>query len=310
VAIFFLILIPLLGLFLLLLARLETSLTWLAHEAATLAAPEGRLAGWARAAAARIGVDPVALPDALRLEAQSWLGMLAGRTLRLLSGIGDWILQAGVALFTLYYLLRDSRGILAAVRWLLPFPPAATDELLRRAHAVALATVYGNVVTAAIQGIAGGLVFWVLGLPAPLLWGTVMSFLGLLPLIGPPVVWLPAALALLVSGAVLRGVLLLVLGFLVISGIDNLARPLLVGGRAQLHPLVVFFSVLGGVYVLGAVGLVVGPVLFVGALTVIEMARGALEPTAGSRETGGVGILLHRPPASRRRGAATESSPP
>jgi predicted PurR-regulated permease PerM len=129
-----------------------------------------------------------------------------------------------------------------------------------------------------VQGLLGGLAFWVLGVPTPAVWGVLMGGLSLIPMIGPAFVWLPAGAVLIASGSTLRGVLLLLFGALVISTVDNIIRAVLVSGRARVHPLVVFFGVLGGVLMFGAVGILVGPVLIVAAAALMEMARLSLFP--------------------------------
>jgi hypothetical protein len=103
-----------------------------------------------------------------------------------------------------------------------------------------------------------------------------MAVLALLPLVGAFLVWAPAGVILILNGELARGLLLLAFGAIVISTIDNYLRAVVVGGRAQLHPLVVFFSVLGGLVLFGAVGIFLGPVLFVIAISLLEMARIAL----------------------------------
>ncbi len=204
--------------------------------------------------------------------------LLAGRSVALLSGFGGWLLQAGAALFTLFFLLRDGESAVERLKWLIPIDPAQTARLLHRAREVIVATAYGTLGVAAAQGVLGGLAFWVLGLPSPLLWGTVMGTLSLLPLVGAAIIWAPTGIALLATGDPVRGLILLGFGAAVISSVDNFLRAFLVGGRTALHPLAVFFSVLGGIAMFGALGIFLGPVLFVVATSLIEMGRMALDP--------------------------------
>lgn len=167
---------------------------------------------------------------------------------------------------------------MGTAKWLVPLEPEATDRLFRKARDVTYATVYGNVVVAVVQGLLGGLAFWLLDVPAAAVWGTVMGLLSLLPALSATLVWLPAGLISIAGGRTLAGLAMLAFGAVVVSTVDNVLRATLVSGRAQMHPLAVFFSVLGGLLVFGAVGLLVGPVLFALAITVVEMARTALEP--------------------------------
>ena len=204
-----------------------------------------------------------------------------GRTLSVLSGIPGILLQLGVALFALFYLLRDSDAFLIALRRMIPLDPSRTDELLARAKDITEATVYGTVVVAVVQGVMGGIAFWVVGLPAATLWGAIMGVLALIPMIGPPLVWIPATAYLIITGSVVQALVLAAFGALVIGTVDNLLRSIFVGRRAHVHSLVVFLSVLGGVIVFGVAGVVMGPVLFALALIAIETGRMSMEP-AGS----------------------------
>jgi len=112
-----------------------------------------------------------------------------------------------------------------------------------------------------VQGLLGGLMFWWLGLPAPLLWGLVMALLAVVPVLGAFIVWIPAALFLALEGEWLRALLLAGWGMLVVGTIDNLLRPVLVGRRLKLHTVPAFLSVVGGLMLFGAVGLLLGPML-------------------------------------------------
>jgi predicted PurR-regulated permease PerM len=143
----------------------------------------------------------------------------------------------------------------------LPLRPAQKKILLSRMALVIRATVKGNIAVAAVQGILGGLAFWMLGIPAPLLWTVVMAFLSLLPAIGAAIVWGPVAIYLLATGSIWQGLVLLGYGVVVIGLVDNLLRPFLVGKDTKLPDYVVLISTLGGIEVLGLNGFVVGPLI-------------------------------------------------
>jgi predicted PurR-regulated permease PerM len=283
--VFFLVLLPIAGLSVLLAGQVGLGLQWLADRASTVLGPDGMLPGLLGDIATRFGLDSTRFQAGLHEQIGAAGARLAGRTLGILSGLGGWVVQAGIALFTLYYLLRDTDGLVHALKKLVPLNDARTDRLLDRAHEVILATIYGNVTVAIVQGTLGGITFAILGLPTAALWGTLMGLLSLLPLVGPAFVWLPTALLLFATGSVGRAIALLVVGSLIISTIDNVLRAWLVSDRAQLHPLVAFFSVLGGIFLLGPAGIFAGPVLFVLGLTIIDMARLALQ---GGEEHPGV----------------------
>ncbi len=120
------------------------------------------------------------------------------------------------------------------------------------------ATVKGNVVVAATQGAIGGLALWALGVQGPLLWGVLMAFLSLLPAVGAALVWAPVAIWFLATGAIAKGVILIVIGVLVIGLVDNILRPLLVGKDTQMPDYIVLMSTLGGMAIFGINGFVIG----------------------------------------------------
>ncbi len=178
-----------------------------------------------------------------------------------------------IIVFSLFFLLRDADKFERVLRSLLPLSPRQSDLLIGRTVEVIHASVLGVVAIAALQGALGGILFATLGLPSPILWGVVMAFFAMIPMVGAGIVWLPAALFLLVTGHVTKGIVLLAVGMLVISTIDNFLRPRLVGGRTGLHELVVFFSVLGGLKLIGTVGLFVGPAIFAISWSLLDLFR-------------------------------------
>jgi predicted PurR-regulated permease PerM len=275
-AAFFLIVLPLGAITVALLQQLQAQVQPVTAGAGRLLAPQGRVAQWLLRSGARFGLDAEQISSAIAAQVQQVGGFLLARTMSLISGLGGWLLQAGAALFTLYYMLRDGDQLVRATRWAVPLDPAQTDRLLSLARDAVRATVLGNLVVAIVQGAIGGVAFWIVGVPGALFWGLVMGVLSLLPVVGPSFVWVPAVVLLLLNGKIPHALALAAIGALVVSTIDNVLRSLLIGGRVQLHPLAVFFSLLGGIFVFGAVGVLLGPVLFVIALTVLEMGRLAL----------------------------------
>jgi predicted PurR-regulated permease PerM len=276
------ILLPLTGVAFIVGTEAVTAVGWLSERHQTSATPvtdevRGRIAR----TAARFGVDPTDVIAAVEGQARRAVELVANRTLSFLSGIPGVLLQLGVAMFSLFFLLRDGEQFMAAFRRMVPLSPALTEALLTRARDITYATVFGNVLVAIVQGIIGGVAFRALGLPAAALWGTIMAVMAMIPMVGPPIVWIPASIYLAATGNVVSGVILALIGVLVIGTVDNFIRAIFVGGRARVHSLVVFLSVLGGVLVFGAAGIVVGPVLFVLALIVIEAGRLAMLPNGG-----------------------------
>lgn len=143
--------------------------------------------------------------------------------------------------------------------------------VLRRVDDTIHATVYGTLAVSSIQGLLGGLMFWWLDLPAPLLWVVVMAFLAVVPMLGAFVVWIPAALFLALEGSWGKALILTVWGMIVVGTIDNLLRPVLVGNRLKLHTVLSFVSVVGGLALFGAAGLILGPVVLTITTVLLEI---------------------------------------
>ena len=169
--------------------------------------------------------------------------------------------QLLIALLVLFFLFRDEPQALAAVREVLPLTSEEKDEVLARADDTIHATIYGTVVVAAVQGLLGGLMFWWLGLPAPILWGLVMGLLAIVPYLGAFVIWAPAAVWLAMQGEFGKAIVLTLWGSIVVGLIDNLLYPIMVGKRLRQHTLIAFIAIIGGLAVFGASGIVLGPVI-------------------------------------------------
>jgi predicted PurR-regulated permease PerM len=178
-------------------------------------------------------------------------------------------LNLAIALFATFFLLRDADTVMRAVRRLLPMQEATREALVATTAQLVTVGVTSGLAVAAVQGFLGGLVFWLVGIDTPILWGVIMGAFCLLPF-GAWVAWLPAAATFIVAGDLARGVTVAVLGLVVVSGADNVLRPMLMSGRAHVHGLVMLVGLLGGVAVFGALGLVLGPILLATALALIR----------------------------------------
>jgi predicted PurR-regulated permease PerM len=175
--------------------------------------------------------------------------------------------------YLLFFFLRDRRAALQLLRSLSPLSEAAMDRLFGRVTDTIYATVYGTLAVSAVQGLLGGLMFWWLGLPAPLLWGLVMAVLAVVPVLGAFVVWIPAALFLALEGSWGKALILTAWGAVVVGGIDNVLRPILVGNRLHLHTILAFISVVGGLILFGPSGLILGPVVLTITTKLLEIWR-------------------------------------
>jgi predicted PurR-regulated permease PerM len=187
---------------------------------------------------------------------------LAGTTLKSIVGGSTWgVVTFLVAFLLLFYFWRDRALFTGFIRHFLPLSDQETDRLFSRLRDTVYASIYGTLVVAAVQGALGGLMFWWLGLPAPLLWGVVMALLSVIPVLGAFVIWIPAAIFLAMQGHWGKAIILTLWGTLVVGLIDNLLYPILVGKRLRLHTVPVFLGIVGGLIVFGASGLVLGPVI-------------------------------------------------
>ncbi|MDR2128342.1 MAG: AI-2E family transporter [Burkholderiaceae bacterium] len=192
-----------------------------------------------------------------------------------------WVINLGIILYLLFFFLRDGDAMEALIRRSTPMSPEQTQALLGKFATVVRATVKGNVVVALIQGFLGGLAFWALDIHGAVLWGALMALLSLLPAVGAVLIWAPAAIYLAVTGSIGQAIGLALWGLLVISMIDNLLRPLLVGKDTKLPDWIVLLSTLGGISLFGISGFVVGPViaaLFMAAWTLFNQARDEILP--------------------------------
>ena len=193
------------------------------------------------------------------------------QTTTLLKGFSSFVVGFFFTLLSLYYFFKDGSHLFARLKEIVPLPSKERDLLIQRFRDMIYATIYGGLLIAMIQGLLGGLSFWVLGLPSPIFWGTAMALLSFIPIGGTALIWVPAAIILLIEGAVLKGLLLLGMGVFVISMVDNLLRPFFISTRTNIHPLLLFFAVLGGVQAFGLIGFVAGPLVATLFLTLIEI---------------------------------------
>ena len=230
----------------------------------------GRLLNWA---SRYIDVERLRSGEYLAQQLGGISGGLAGRTLGVIGGLIGAVVQMFFVIFTMYYLFRDGDRIFETVKDSLPLNNKQALAIMERTKEVVGASVYGVLAIGVIQGTLGGLAFWILGVPSAIVWGVVMTFLSMIPMLGSFLVWVPAAIYLALTGHYVKAILLVLWGTLVIGMIDNFLRPVLVGGRTRLHELLIFFAVLGGLQVFGVLGIVLGPVVLALAMSLLEVFR-------------------------------------
>ena len=186
---------------------------------------------------------------------------LAAQALTIGQSTVDFVVSLFVMLYLLFFLLRDGDALAKRIKDAVPLRADQKHALFGKFATVIRATVKGDILVAVLQGTLGGIIFWVLGIYAPVLWAVVMAFLSLLPAVGTASVWLPVAIYLLATGSVWQGVVLIGYGVLVISLVDNFLRPFLVGRDTKMPDYVVLTSTLGGIAIFGLNGFIIGPVI-------------------------------------------------
>jgi len=187
-----------------------------------------------------------------------------------------------LAFFTMFFLFMESSRLLDIVKEIIPLSPERKEEVIAKNRIIITATLTGGVLVGAVQGSLGGLAFWYLGISSPFLWGFVMFITSFLPGIGTLAVVVPAIIYLLIKGAFLKALLLLIWGALVIGLVDNLLRPLIISGKTNQHPLLLFFSVLGAVQAFGFIGIIAGPIILSLAQSALEIYRMTLKENRGN----------------------------
>jgi predicted PurR-regulated permease PerM len=219
--------------------------------------------------------SPIPLPSdpafVVREGAQRILAFLAPRAGAAVADLFATLGSLFVMLFAMFFLLRDGHTLARQVRDLLPLPEAVRDRLMTDTRDLIVASVGAGLVVAVTQGTIGGITFWLLGIRAAVIWGVVMAVCSLIPLVGSTLVWVPTALWLLLSGEIVRGVILILVGVFAIGLADNILRPILLAGRTTASGLVVFLGLLGGAAAFGFIGLVLGPIVLVTAGSLLRV---------------------------------------
>lgn len=188
---------------------------------------------------------------------QYLLSLLANAT----QGTAVFFLQLFVMLYAMFFFLIDGRAIIDRLLRMTTLDMTMQKRIVSQAYIVAKATMKGTLVIGVVQGVLGGIGFWMFGISNSVLWGTVMAIASVIPGIGPTIVWLPAVIYLFVEGSVGPALGLLAWSALLVATVDNVLRPILIGGDTKMPDLVVLISTFGGLASFGAVGLVIGPVL-------------------------------------------------
>lgn len=222
-------------------------------------------------------IDPVINLDNLDVKqnivgaAQNISSFLVSQTGELLKSLSSILLNLVVMLFSMYYFFKDGDALVEKLGYYSPLPAKYEGQLFGKIKDMVKAIIVGGFLTSVVQGIVGGIGFAIAGIPNPIFWGAAMAFLSMVPLVGTAMVWVPAGIWLLISGDYTWGIFILLWGILLISSLDNLLRPFLVGGKAHTYPLITFFVLLGGVFTLGFSGIIIGPLVLMALMSLLHI---------------------------------------
>ena len=207
----------------------------------------------------------------LRQGAQKVAEFLAGNLTGLVKNLADFFVDLFILIFALFFMFRDADSIIRSLRHLLPFDEDIQKEMLAESRDLIFASVAVALTLALIQGLLGGIAFLVGGISSAIFWGVVIAFFSLVPIFGSALIWGPAAIWLMVSGHVGKGIAVIAICGGVATVADNIVRPMLLRNRSRINELLLFIGVLGGLAAFGLLGLVIGPTIIAAAMGVFRV---------------------------------------
>lgn len=210
-------------------------------------------------------------------------GIIASQAVSIGSGALGFFLSFGIGLYVLYFLLRDGKRIGETILHSAPVEREIADRLADRFLGIVRAVIKGSGVVGIVQGTVGGIVLWMAGVPSPLLLGVLMAILALIPAVGTALVWIPAGIWLIIAGELWAGIFVLGAGTVIISSIDNVLRPILVGRDTGIPDWIILVTTLGGISLAGFSGIVIGPLvagLFLASWSILQEQRAEDEEAA------------------------------
>ena len=222
---------------------------------------------------------------------------LGGHLLQWTKGFGQEVLSRGASLlkdavslgfhfmvmvFVLFFVVRDGERMLGAVKLLSPLRDEQNERIIRKIRAVARTALLGSFVTALLQGLAGGVGFFLVGIPA-LFWGTLLGFSSFIPVVGSALIWLPASAYLALSGQWRSALFLVLWNVLLVGSIDNFVRPYLMRGEGAMSPFYLFLGIVGAVHWYGLMGLLYGPLIMGFARVMLDLCQEECRPSPDPR---------------------------
>ncbi|MFA6169284.1 MAG: AI-2E family transporter [Candidatus Margulisiibacteriota bacterium] len=216
----------------------------------------------------------------LKAGAADLVGQLIGMLQDVLKVIPNVLLQVFITIFSIYYFLVHGHDLYKFFADLFPLSEKRYKQIVSRFDNLSRGVIIGQVFVGCIQGVLAWLGFFILGVPSPILWGSLTAIISMIPLFGAALIWVPVDIYLFLVGTMtgnyIPAISLLVYGVFVISLIDNLLKPKIVGDNANIHPLIVLFGILGGIQLFGIAGIILGPMILTIFDVVIEIFKEAL----------------------------------
>jgi predicted PurR-regulated permease PerM len=209
------------------------------------------------------------IQDALQ-RLTNFIGSVVEKTYR---GVFGFVIDMLIILFTMFYLLVDGHNFTEKLRFLLPLKSEYTEMFYNSFITVSRATIKGTFIVGIIQGTVGALTLMIFGIEQWFLWGFVMMVIAIIPLIGPPIVLIPAAVYQLLTNNIWQGIGILFSSFVIVSAIDYIIRPRIVGKSAHIHDLIIFFTMLGGLALYGIWGVIIGPAVSAFVVSAIQIYK-------------------------------------
>ncbi|MCC7356726.1 MAG: AI-2E family transporter [Candidatus Doudnabacteria bacterium] len=191
----------------------------------------------------------------------------------IITNVTGFILSAVLFLFTVYYLLRDGNKFKDVLVDISPLNERQETELITKIGSAVNGVVKGSFLIALIQGAVAMIGYFIFGVPQPLIWGLLTVMVALVPTVGTALAIVPAIIVLLITDHVGAAIGLAIWGGLAVGLIDNVISPILIGSKTKLHPLLVLFSVIGGISLFGFLGFLLGPIFMAVFVTLVDMFR-------------------------------------
>lgn len=223
--------------------------------------------------------------------AEQGAAYIAARFGAILRNTAEFIFDMAFTILGMFFFFRDGHTLANRLRRSLPLEEAQQDRIMDETHGLIFATVTSSLAAAGVHGVLGAIAFAITGVKGPLFWGTLMGFFSFIPVIGTAFIWVPLSLSLMFTGHLAAGLILVAICSVGLGMVDNVVRPLLIRGRAEMNTLLIFIGVLGGVHVFGLLGVVLGPIVIAAGVTLLDFytlasrsGKDAAEPSGQAKD--------------------------